>query len=226
MGLQINTLATWSIIVIDPKTKEIGIAGASCTSNCSGIGSIIPGTGAVIVQAMSNYNAHSMARRAITDGHPIEGILEALQQNRFDPSHQQYALITLRQLIPVTYTGDSTIFYKGTLTASGISVQGNLLSNERVLKAVFDAAVQAQKESLSVHEILMKAMEAGSKAGGDKRCGEQVAQSAFMKVAKPEDHQENPYLNLVVKDQPKGQKNAVVLLRDEYEKWKKQSNIK
>jgi hypothetical protein len=32
--LATNAKATWSIIVVDPKTKEIGIAGASCTYNC------------------------------------------------------------------------------------------------------------------------------------------------------------------------------------------------
>lgn len=218
-----NSFATWSIIIIDTKTKEIGIAGASCTSNCSGIGSIIPGTGAIVVQAMSNYNAHDMGRRAIISGHPIEGILEALREGRFDPEHQQYAIITLRQMNPVTYTGDSTIFYKGSLTSNGISVQGNLLSNENVLKAIFDAAVQGQKDSLSIHEILIKAIEAGSEAGGDKRCGEQRAQSAFMKVAKPGNNSKNLFLDLVIKDLPKGGQNPVVLLRKEYEKWTKEN---
>jgi hypothetical protein len=39
------TFATWSIIVVDPKTNEIGIAGASCSFNCYGIGHIVPGMG-------------------------------------------------------------------------------------------------------------------------------------------------------------------------------------
>ncbi|HTE24025.1 DUF1028 domain-containing protein [Flavitalea sp.] len=48
---------TWSIIMIDPKTKEIGIVGAPCSYNCYGIGKIVPNMGAVIVQAMSNNQA-------------------------------------------------------------------------------------------------------------------------------------------------------------------------
>ena len=51
--------ATWSIIIIDPKTKEIGIAGASCTYSVYGIGGIVPGKGAVVVQAMSNKSARN-----------------------------------------------------------------------------------------------------------------------------------------------------------------------
>ncbi|HET9277132.1 MAG TPA: DUF1028 domain-containing protein, partial [Flavitalea sp.] len=54
LSLCLRSLATWSIIVIDPKTKEIGIAGASCTRSVYGIGAIIPGKGAIVVQAMSN----------------------------------------------------------------------------------------------------------------------------------------------------------------------------
>lgn len=60
-----NLFATWSIILIDPKTKEIGIAGASCTYNCYGIGEIIPGRGAIIVQAMSNNDARKRGMQLI-----------------------------------------------------------------------------------------------------------------------------------------------------------------
>ena len=224
-AFHLHLLATWSIIIIDPRTNEIGIAGASCTSDCSGIGSIIPGNGAIIVQAMSNYNAHDMGRKAIIAGHAIENILAALKEPRFDPQHQQYALVTIKQMNPVTYTGDSTIYYNGALTGYGISVQGNLLSSENELKDIFNAVVKGQKDSLSIHELLMLALEAGSKAGGDKRCGAQTAQSAFMKVARPNDEAKSPYLDLVVTEQQNEGNNAVTVLRKEYEKWKKERNF-
>lgn len=217
--LTLPSRATWSIIVIDPKTKAIGMAGASCTSDCSGIGSIIPGTGAIIVQAMSNYNAHAVGRRAILNGRPPEEIITGLQEARFDPTHQQYAIVTLAHLTPVTYTGDSTIFYNGALTGQGISVQGNLLANKQTLQAIFEAVVRARATSLPIHETLMLALEAGAAAGGDKRCGDQKAQSAFIRVARPTDDAAAPYLNLVVTDQQKGGANAVITLRQQYEQW-------
>jgi uncharacterized Ntn-hydrolase superfamily protein len=219
---QVN--ATWSIIIIDPKTHEIGIAGASCTSDCSGIGSIIPGKGAIIVQAMSNYNAHDVGRRLIRQGLSTDKILnEVLLQARFDPEHQQYALVTVNEMNPVTYTGDSTIFYNGSLTGDGISVQGNLLSNSGELKDIFDAIINARKNSLNIYETLMAALEAGAKAGGDKRCGAQRAQSAFIKVAKQDDAEDKPRLHLKVTGIEKGGDNAVALLRTEFEKWKKET---
>ena len=62
-----NSFATWSIIMIDPKTNEIGIAAASCTYNCYGIGKIIPSMGAIIVQAMSNNEAREKGAAMILE---------------------------------------------------------------------------------------------------------------------------------------------------------------
>ena len=220
LALYLPLFATWSIIVINPRTGEIGIAGASCTSDCSGIGSVIPGKGAIIVQAMSNYNAHDVGRRLIREGYSLDEIMnKVLMQARFDPEHQQYAIVTLKEMDPLTYTGDSTIFYKGAITGKGISVQGNLLTSENELRIIFDAVVQAQKDSMTTYEILMSALIAGSKAGGDKRCGEQKAQSAFLVVAKPEDDEKNPSIKLIVTGQEKGGSNAVAVLLEEYRNW-------
>ncbi len=66
----------------------------------------------------------------------------------------------------------------------------------------------------------MQALEAGSTSGGDKRCGEQRATSAFLTVARPQDSAWNPYLNLVVHGVDRGSVNAVAFLRSEYERWK------
>lgn len=40
--------------------------------------------------------------------------------------------------------------------------------------------MDGKRKSLPIHEILMMALEAGSKAGRDKRCGDQKAASAFL----------------------------------------------
>jgi uncharacterized Ntn-hydrolase superfamily protein len=170
------------------------------------------------------FNAHDVGRRLIREGalSTDEILNKVLLQARFDPEHQQYALVTLKEMTPQTYTGDSTIFYKGSITGRGISVQGNFLTNKKELKMIYEAVVKAQNDSLSLYEILMLALEAGSKGGGDKRCGKQKSQSAFMVVAKPEDDEKNPFLRLVVRDERKGGENAVAALRKEYEKWKKE----
>lgn len=37
--------ATWSVTAVDSKTKEVGIAGASCTDFVYGIAGVAPGRG-------------------------------------------------------------------------------------------------------------------------------------------------------------------------------------
>jgi uncharacterized Ntn-hydrolase superfamily protein len=82
-----------------------------------------------------------------------------------------------------------------------------------------DVVKKGRTDLLHIAEILMNALEAGSTSGGDKRCGEQRATSAFLTVAKPNDRK--PYLHLVIFGQGNGKTNAVNLLRIKYEKWKR-----
>jgi uncharacterized Ntn-hydrolase superfamily protein len=220
----IETFATWSIIMIDPKTREIGIAGASCSYNCYGIGKIIPNFGAIIVQAMSNNDARELGAEMIIAESTPEQIIQAMRDVRFDPENQQYAVVTIKYLSePATYTGDSCHQHFATLTASGISVQGNTLTNENEFKIIMDAVQKGQNDLLNISDILMMALEAGSNAGGDRRCGEQKASSAFITVAKPNDKQ--PYLDLVIFGQAKGGQNAVELLRKKYDHWKTKKGL-
>src|SRR6478736_1628177 len=92
LSLSYQAFATWSIIIIDPKTKEIGIAAASCTYNCYGIGRIVPGMGAIIVQAMSNNEAREKGIEMILAEASPEQIIKALQDTIFEPDRQQYAV--------------------------------------------------------------------------------------------------------------------------------------
>ena len=218
-ALYIPSFATWSIIVVDPKTKKIGIAGASCTPSVYGIGAIMPGKGAIVVQANGNPLAKLQGFRMIMDGATPAAILEKLRSPDFDPEHQQYAIISMDDFShPVTYTGKQTVSYASTLTGNGITVQGNMLTNPDEIQIIFDAAVKAQKDSLPIQDILMIALEAGAKAGGDKRCGDRKAASAFLTVSKPEDIDKH-WLNLVILGDD-GHTHAVEALRRKFDDWK------
>ena len=216
--------ATWSIIVYDPKTKEIGIAGASCTYCVYGIGAIAPGKGAVVVQAMSNNAARAKALEMIETGSTPPQILETIRQPEYDPEEQQYAVLCVNDWQnPLTYTGTENTTFNGSLTRKGISVQGNTLADSVELSAALKAAVAAQKENLPIEEILMKALEAGARFGGDKRCGERKAASAFLTVAKPGDNPGNPFINLIVLGDNESL-NAVETLRKKLDGWKVHSH--
>jgi uncharacterized Ntn-hydrolase superfamily protein len=189
--------ATWSIIVIDLKTKEIGIAGASCSPSVYGIGAIVPGKGAVVVQAASNSNARRKAVQMIMEGASPGQIIAAMKDPSFDPERQQYAVVCMNDK-PETYTGSAAPASKGAITGKGISVQGNTLTSDEELQAVYNSVIQSQKEHRSIQEVLMIALEAGAKLGGDKRCGERKASSSFLTVFKPADNIQKPSINLVV----------------------------
>jgi uncharacterized Ntn-hydrolase superfamily protein len=105
----LSSFATWSIIVVDPKTKEIGIAGASCTVSVYGIGLIVPGKGAIVVQAMSNAFARLQGFRMIMNGDTPGAILEKLREQQYNPEEQQYAIMCMNDMDhPATYTGTKT----------------------------------------------------------------------------------------------------------------------
>lgn len=219
-----NAFATWSIIIIDPRTKEIGIAGASCTYNVYGIGAIAPGKGAIVVQAMSNNFARSRGLQMILSEAPPEKILEAIKDPMFDPEDQQYGIVCLYAMDkPQTYTGDSAHTFKGALTARGVSVQGNTLSDQDEIKKIMEVVLKGQRDSLPIDKLLMLALEAGAEYGGDRRCGVQKATSAFITVARPDDDRKHPYLDLVVFGIAKGGENAVGELRKKYDAWKKEN---
>jgi uncharacterized Ntn-hydrolase superfamily protein len=212
--------ATWSIIVVDPKTKEIGIAGASCTKSVYGIGAIIPGKGAIVVQAMSNFFARKKGWEMIMEGKSATEILNTIKDPQYQPDVQQYGIVCMNDLVhPQTFTGKECTLYNGSITGYGISVQGNTLTSDDELQAIFNAALKAQKDSLSLQDVLMLALEAGSNSGGDKRCGELKAWSAFVTVAKPTDDANKPWLNLVVYGTDE-KVNAVESLEKKFNDWK------
>jgi uncharacterized Ntn-hydrolase superfamily protein len=81
--------ATWSIIAVNRATGEVGIAGASCTSHVSGIGEIVPGKGAVVVQAASNGEARKLGVKLLQEGATPAQIIEAMRNERFDPENRK-----------------------------------------------------------------------------------------------------------------------------------------
>jgi uncharacterized Ntn-hydrolase superfamily protein len=169
---------------------------------------------------MSSNQAREKGIQMIIAEAMPDRIIQAMRDSLFDPERQQYAVISIKYISePKTYTGKLTNTFAGALTDYGVSVQGNTLASDTQLQIIMDAVKKGKADLLHIAEILMNALEAGSMSGGDKRCGEQKATSAFLTVAKQNDRK--PYLHLVIFGQQKGKTNAVNLLRIKYEKWKR-----
>lgn len=206
--------ATWSVIAVDRGTGEIGIAGASCTFDVSGIASIVPGKGAIVVQAASNYFARMQGIEMMEEGASVQEILESMKQDKFTPSRQQYGVILLSQgTTPEVDTGSEVKDFKGAKIASDIAVLGNILVGQHVIQDAFNAFKETRKNSFSTR--LMDALHAGAIAGGDSRCGPQKARSAFISIYSSDT---DAITSLSVLGTDPGGKPAVDLLADKFAK--------
>lgn len=217
--------ATWSIVAVDPDTGEVGSAGASCTSYVAGIVSFVPGRAVIVAQALSNNAARNHAALLLKDRKTPAEALQAIANAEFDKDWQgqQYGIAALTaDTPPVAFTGAATHGWSGDKQGPGFSVQGNLLTGPEVVGDAHTAFVRAGLRKATLAERLLAALEAGAEAGGDKRCGVQRAQSAYLVVAKPNDSSDAPSIGLVVPGQwQKGGHNAVTVLRSLFDRLNK-----
>lgn len=216
--------ATWSIVAVDSKTKEVGIAGASCTDFVFGIAGVAPGKGVIVAQAMSNMAAKRLGVKMLLEGASPEQIIAAITKPDFDPNFdlQQYGIAALGfEGRTAAYTGKNTDSWKGFAQGYNVSVQGNTLTDAEVVRnalSAFEAA--ARNREMSLADRLMAALEAGAAKGGDRRCGSQKARSAFILVARSEDEAKAPHLLIKIPGQEEGGPNPITLLRREYDRWR------
>ena len=199
-------LATWSIVAVDPKTREVGAAAASCIYSADfpieSISELVPGTGAVVAQALSNLAARSTIADAIARGESPAAALAAAtapgadERLGIDLSRlRQYGAVTF-EAGPVSYTGTWNGDWAGARAGSGVSVQGNILRGPAVVDAALSAFEEGGKACLA--ERLVAALEAGARAGGDRRCVPELGSlSAFVAVAQPGETRGEPGLRLL-----------------------------
>ena len=217
--------ATWSVAKLDREAKTIVVAGASCSYMVYGIASVVPGKGVAIVQAGSNGDVRAYAAEQIAADRPLAAILAEIEDPDKVPdvSDQQYALLSFAESErPLTFTGDNVTGWKGSLTAPGLTVQANTMVGEKVVAAAFAAMAENAKSDIDLAEQAVRALRAGSEAGGDVRCGEATAASAFVSLYRPTDHAGVPYLNLVIYGIEAGTDNAVTHLEQLFSAWRGQ----
>lgn len=210
------TMATWSITAVDFETKQVGVAGASCTFNVQGIAEFVPGKGVLVVQAMSSKDARTLGFELMDQGKSAEEILAAMRDPKFDPEKQQYAVVLLDpEQKPSTYSGKQTSGWSGAVTAPGVVVAGNILASKKVVDDALAAFKKSSKKDLK--RRLLAALVAGADAGGDKRCADQRARSAFIGVFNEGDRQRRPYFFFMVYGAEEGGENAVERIEKEVE---------
>lgn len=184
---------TWSIVAHDPATGAFAVAvatkafavGASCPFVRSGVG-------AVSTQSMTNRYLGPAILDAMARGLPPDAAIEgALVGDAGRGLRQVHAVDRFGRT--AAWTGGNCVEWCGSVSADGVSVAGNMLSGEPTVAQTLRTFLM--HDDVDLPERLMRAMEAGEAAGGDRR----GKQSAAMVLTTAEDF---PDLNLRVDDAP------------------------
>jgi uncharacterized Ntn-hydrolase superfamily protein len=200
---------TFSIIAWDDDTQMTGVA---VTTKFFSVGSLCPfarsGVGAIGTQAFVNPTFGPRGLELLELDIEVEDIIQVLLKSDEGREHRQIHVVD-RHGRTAAFTGNETVEWSGHQSFDGFSVAGNMLVGERVI-ADTAAAYQANAGE-ELPERLLRALEAGQAAGGDKR----GKQSAALYIMGSEVY---PYLDLRVDDNPL----PVVELRRLFEESKKE----
>jgi uncharacterized Ntn-hydrolase superfamily protein len=231
---------TFSIVAVDPATGEVGSAGATClsSSDCGGCGGaivisgLVPGRGAVNAQAtvcLPNSNLNYCTAQLGAGNDPqttLANVLAADPCTFGDTSNRQYGIVDLdSNMVPrvAGFTGSSALSFAGHRTGFNYSVQGNILIGPEVLDSL-EAGFNRVQGPLC--EKLMEAMMATRIVGADTRClsNGTSSKSAFIRIARPGDDANNPWLNLNVPQVPAGME-PIDSLKTLFEEFKNLNNL-
>ncbi len=162
---------TFSVVAYDPEAKEWGVATAS---RVLAVGAWVPfakaGTGAIASQSHVNPTYGPRGLELLTDGKSAEDVVKQLTEEDKGRDHRQLAVIDAKGTV-AHYSGKKCSDWYGSKVGKHHVCLGNLLAGEDVVTAM-NEAYEGAKGPLAWR--LLAALEAGHKAGGDKR-GKQSA---------------------------------------------------
>ena len=206
---------TFSIIARCVKTSALGVCVATAVP---AVGSVVPhaeeGVGAIATQAYTEISYGIKGLQLLKMGFSPQTALEAMLKEDKNRETRQVTIID-KDGRTAAFTGKKTIDWKGHLTGKNYAVAGNMLVGSKVVEAMADTFENSKGE---LAERLMKTLEAGQKAGGDKR----GKVSAALLVVGGRQIETRPFLDLRVDEH----QDPVRKLRRIYEVYKKWSQSK
>ncbi len=194
-------LTTWSVVGVDSETGDVGVAVASCVpTHGDAVAALVPGKGAAATQAGFDVRNRNLVFDAIQEGLTAEEVILRVTDPEWDEqtTRRQYGVVTMHDGLvraagfttPVRQgtrmEEDGSVRYAGVMTdaSHGVSSQGNTLESSEVVSRPLDAYRWDDPAGFNwLSDRLMRALEAGSVAGGDVRCNDDhVRQTAAMAV--------------------------------------------
>lgn len=162
---------TYSLIAKDAETGAIGVIVASRFFACGARVPCVGARSAVASQAFSNPVWGSEGLRRLEAGEAAQAVLDDLVRRDTGQAARQAHLMDAHGNF-AAHTGDDCVEWAGHRIGGAHSVAGNMLVGPDVVDATFET--YAGETALPFPERLLVAMEAGERAGGDKR-GKQAA---------------------------------------------------
>ena len=204
--------ATFSIIARCAKTSALGVCVATAVP---AVGSVVPyaeeGVGAIATQAYTEVSYGIKGLQLLNMGFSPQTALEVMLKEDENREKRQVSIID-KDGRTAAFTGKQTINWKGHLVGKNYVVAGNMLVGSKVIEAM---AKTFENSEGKLAEILLKALEAGQKVGGDKR----GKVSAALLIVGEKQVETRPFLDLRVDEH----QNPVKELRRIYETYKKWS---
>ncbi len=180
MGVRVlgqKRVNTFSIVGYDPQTEELGIA---VQSKFLAVGAVVPWAkakvGAVATQALANLDYGEKGLDLLEEGLTPEEVIEKLRSEDENNATRQVGIVDTNGN-SASFTGSECYNWAGGITGPNFACQGNILVGEETVEAM---AEKFQNIDGELADRLVSALEAGQKAGGDKR----GRQSAALLVVK------------------------------------------
>jgi uncharacterized Ntn-hydrolase superfamily protein len=179
-------------------------------------------------------------------GERADDIVAALSSEEHDKNngYRQYGVVTIHgdEIVTAGFSGDMTRRWKGVVDSPehAVTVQGNHLAGPEVVENALAAFIEPVGDEVMLSDRILRALEAGSRAGGDWRCNdhgvEQTAMSAFLSVSRGDqppfaarhlgdpgtDYPEYPWIHLSSVEVDDGP-NPIVDLRRQYDAWREEN---
>jgi uncharacterized Ntn-hydrolase superfamily protein len=182
-------LATFSVVARCARSGDFGVAVATARPAVGALVPFVSRRGAIATQARVNTDLGRTGLDLLDRGVPIARALGDPLQDDADRARRQLHGVDAADVF--AHTGEQCVPWCGHQAGPGWSVAGNMLAGAGVIQAMAEAFTADDGAELS--ERLVRALEAGQAAGGDKR----GKQSAALLVAAAEPR---GYHNLRVDD--------------------------
>jgi len=201
---------TFSIVARCPKTLALGV---SVSTAVPAVGSVVPHVeakvGAIATQGQTNIFYGINGLKLLKMGFSPQTALDAMLKEDSKREKRQVVIID-KDGRTAAFTGKETLEWKGHLVGEDYVVAGNTLVGAQVIEAM---AQTFENSKGDLAERLLKALEAGQEAGGDRR----GRASAALFVGDKQPLPTRPFVDLRVDEHP----NPVSELRRIWEDFKK-----